>query len=100
MLIGLLLSHDQPMVYLTGPAVRRASADHRGQGRTDEKDPFVIADQARMRKDLGPLRPGDDIAVDLRTLIGLRTDLVNDRTRQINRLRAQLLEILPRWNAR
>ncbi|MFI6967258.1 IS110 family transposase [Streptomyces sp. NPDC050255] len=61
----------------------------------DIKDAFVIADQARMRKDLGLLRPGDEIAVDLRTLTARRTDLVNDRTRQINRLRAQLLEIFP-----
>lgn len=95
LLIGLLLSHDQPMVYITGLAVHQASTAYRGQGKTDEKDAFVIADQARMRKDLGLLRPGDEIAVDLRTLTARRTDLVNDRTRQINRLRAQLLEIFP-----
>lgn len=46
-----------------------------------------------MRRDLGLLRPGDEIAVDLHTLIGRRTDLVSDRTRQINRLHAQLPEI-------
>ena len=68
LLIGLLLSHDQPMAYLTGLAVHRASATYRGEGKTDAKDAFVIADQARMRKDLGLLRPGDEIAVDLRTL--------------------------------
>lgn len=95
LLIGLLLSHDQPMVYITGLAVHQASTAYRGQGKTDEKDAFVIADQARMRKDLGLLRPGDEIAVDLRTLTARRTDLVHDRTRQINRLRAQLLEIFP-----
>ncbi|MFE2432664.1 IS110 family transposase [Streptomyces sp. NPDC059373] len=95
LLIGLLLSHDQPMVYLTGLAVHQASAAYRGQGKTDAKDAFVIADQARMRKDLGVLRPGDEIAVDLKILTRRRTDLVNDRTRQINRLREQLLEIFP-----
>ncbi|TDE08979.1 transposase, partial [Actinomadura sp. 6K520] len=95
LLIGLLISHDQPMVYLTGLAVHRASATYRGQGKTDAKDAFVIADQARMRSDLGVLRPGDEIAVDLRLLTRRRTDLVADRTRQINRLRAQLLEIFP-----
>jgi hypothetical protein len=31
-----------------------------------------------MRQDLGPLRPGDEIAVDLRTLTARRLDLVND----------------------
>lgn len=65
LLIGLLLSHDQPMAYLTGLAVYRASATYKGgEGKTDAKDAFVIADQARMRKDLGLLRPGDEIAVD------------------------------------
>lgn len=95
LLIGLLLGHGQPMTYLTGLAVHQASAGYRGQGKTDAKDAFVIADQARMRNDLGMLRPGVEIAVDLRTLTGRRTDLVCDRTRQINRLRAQLLEIFP-----
>lgn len=95
LLIGLLLSHDQPMVYIPGLAVHQASTVYRGQGKTDEKDAFVIADQARIRKDLGLLRPDDETAVDLRTLTARRTDLVNDRTRQINRLRAQLLEISP-----
>ncbi|MFF9573394.1 IS110 family transposase [Streptomyces sp. NPDC014685] len=95
LLIGLLISHDQPMAYLTGLAVYRASATYRGEGKTDAKDAFVIADQARMRKDLGLLRPGDEIAVDLRTLTTRRLDVVFDRTRQINRLRAQLLEIFP-----
>ena len=95
LLIGLLLSHDQPMAYLTGLAVHRASATYKGEGKTDAKDAFVIADQARVRRDLGLLRPGDEIAVDLRTLTTRRLDVVFDRTRQINRLRAQLLEIFP-----
>lgn len=95
LLIGLLLGHDQPIVYLTGLAVHQASAAYRGQGKTDAKDAFVIADQARMRKDLGTLRPGDEMAVDLKILVRRRTGLVNDRTRHINRLREQLLEICP-----
>lgn len=48
-----------------------------------------------MRKDLGLLRLGDEIAVGLRTLTDRRTDLFCDRTRQINRLQAQLLETYP-----
>ena len=95
LLIGLLLAHDQPVAYITGLAVYHASGTYRGEGKSDAKDAFVIADQARMRRDLGMLRPGDEIAVDLRTLTTRRGDLVADRTRQINRLRAQLLEIFP-----
>lgn len=52
LLIGLLLGH------ITGLTVHRASASDRGEGKTDAKDAFVIADQARMRRDLGLLRPG------------------------------------------
>ncbi|GAA2362101.1 IS110 family transposase [Streptomyces violaceusniger] len=95
LLIGLLLGHGQPMAYLTGLAVHRASVTYKGEGKTDAKDAFVIADQARVRRDLGLLRPGDEIAVDLRTLTARRLDVVFDRTRQINRLRAQLLEVFP-----
>nr|WP_211265893.1 IS110 family transposase [Actinacidiphila oryziradicis] len=95
LLIALLASHEQPVAYLTGLAVHRASATYRGEGKTDAEDAFVIADQVRVRRDIGLLRPGDEIAVDLRTLTTRRLDLVFDRTRQINRLRAQLLEIFP-----
>ncbi len=96
LLIGLLLNHGQPVAYLTGLAVYRASGTYRGEGKTDcGHDAFVIADQARVRRDIGLLRPGDEIAVDLRTLTTRRLDVVFDRTRQINRLRAQLLEIFP-----
>lgn len=95
LLIALLAGQGQPVAYLTGLAVRRASGTYRGEGKTDARDAFVIADQARMRRDLGLLRPGDEIAVDLRILTTRRSDLVADRTRQINRLRAQLLEIFP-----
>lgn len=63
LLIGLLLSHDQPMTYLTGLAVHRASATYRGEGKTDERDAFVIADQARVRRDLGVLIEIDALAV-------------------------------------
>jgi transposase len=75
--------------------VHHASGGYRGEGKTDAKDAAVIADQARMRRDLQPLRPGDDIAAELRILTSRRTDLVTDRTRAINRLRAQLLEYFP-----
>lgn len=95
LVIALLAGRGQTVACLTGLAVHRASGTYRGEGKTDARDAFVIADQARMRRDLGLLRPGDEIAVDLRILTTRRSDLVADRTRQINRLRAQLLEIFP-----
>ncbi len=95
LLITLLIAAEQRLLYIPGRTVHHASGGYRGDGKTDAKDAAVIADQARMRRDLQPLRPGDDIAVELRILTSRRTDLVADRTRAINRLRAQLLEYFP-----
>jgi transposase len=95
LLITLLIAAEQRLLYISGRTVHRAAGSYRGEGKTDAKDAAIIADQARMRRDLHPLRVGDDIAVQLRILTSRRTDLVADRTRAINRLRAQLLEYFP-----
>ncbi|MCY0932612.1 IS110 family transposase, partial [Streptomyces sp. H27-H1] len=95
LLINLLLNHGQQLVYIPGLAVNRASAGYRGMGKTDAKDATVIADQARMRRDLTVLRPDDEHAVELRILTNRRADLNADRTRRINRLRGQLASIFP-----
>ena len=97
LLIALLITAEQRLLYIPSRAVHHASGGYRGDGKTDAKDAAIIADQARMRRDLQPLRPGDEIAVDLRILTARRTDLVADRTRAINRLRAQLLDTSPPW---
>jgi transposase len=94
-LIALLVNHGQRLLYIPGRTVHHASGSYRGDGKTDAKDAFVIADQARMRRDLHPMQTGDEIAVDLRILTTRRYDLTADRTRAINRLRAQILEYFP-----
>ncbi|MFJ7905729.1 IS110 family transposase, partial [Kitasatospora sp. NPDC096204] len=43
-------------------------------GKTDARDAHVIADQARMRRDLQPIRPGDEAAIELKLLTGRRAD--------------------------
>ncbi|MFG2797691.1 IS110 family RNA-guided transposase [Streptomyces pseudovenezuelae] len=93
--ITLLLNHDQPVLYLSGRAIHRASEGYRGEGKTDAKDAAVIADQARIRRDLHPLRAGDETVTELKILTSRRMDLVGDRTRTVNRLRAQLTGIFP-----
>lgn len=93
--INILLNHGQQLVYIPGLAVNRASAGYRGTGKTDAKDATVIADQARMRRDLTTLRPDDEHAIELRVLTGRRADINADRTRRINRLRGQLTSIFP-----
>ncbi|MDO0930777.1 IS110 family transposase [Streptomyces sp. DG2A-72] len=93
--IAILLNHDQPVRYISGRAIHRASESYRGEGKTDAKDAAVIADQVRVRRDLHPLRTSDETVTDLRILTGRRMDLVADRTRAINRLRAQISSIFP-----
>lgn len=95
MLIALLAAHNQHLLYLPGRIVHPAAATYRGDGKTDAKDARIIADQARMRTDLQPVRRSDPIATDLRLLTAHRTDLVCDRVRAINRLRATMLEYFP-----
>ncbi|MDQ0578980.1 IS110 family transposase [Streptomyces rishiriensis] len=82
----------QSILYIPGRTIHHASGSYRGDGRTDAKDAYVIAEQARMRRDVLPLQQQDEIAVDLRILTARRYDLTADRTRSINRLRAQLLD--------
>ncbi|MET7354769.1 IS110 family transposase [Streptomyces mirabilis] len=93
--ITLLVNHGQRLFYIPGRTVHHASGSYRGSGKTDAKDAFVIADQARMRRDLQPLQETSEIAVDLKILTARRLDLSADRTRAINRLRAQMLEYFP-----
>ncbi|STX04983.1 IS110 family transposase [Kocuria rosea] len=95
LMIALLAAHDQQLLYIPGRTVHHAAATYRGDGKTDAKDARIIADQARMRTDLQPVRGADQISVDLRLLTSRRTDLICDRVRAINRLRATMLEYFP-----
>jgi transposase len=93
--ITILLNHGQPLLYIPGRTVNRASEGYRGDGKTDAKDAAVIADQTRIRRDLTPLRPTDELVAELKVLTRHRRDLSDDRTRTINRLRGHLTEIFP-----
>ncbi|SCD34867.1 Transposase [Streptomyces sp. DvalAA-14] len=92
---AILFNHDQAVHDIPGRAIRRASESYRGEGKTDAKDAAVIADQVRIRRDLHPIRTSDETVTDLKILTGRGTDLVADRTRTVNRLRAQLSGIFP-----
>lgn len=95
LLIALLAERDQLLLYLPGRIVYHAAAGYRGDSKTDAKDAAIIADQARMRRDLHPMRVDDEISVELKILTSRRTDLMRDRTRSINRLRALLTGYFP-----
>jgi len=95
LMIAALLNHGQNLLYIPGRVINRASEGYRGDGKTDAKDAAIIADQARIRRDLMPLRPDDELVTELKVLTGRRRDMVDDRTRAINRLRGHLNGIFP-----
>lgn len=95
LVIALLTERGQTLLYLPGRMVYHASAGYRGDGKTDAKDAAIIADQARMRRDLHAMRTDDELSVELRILTSHRTDLMRDRTRSINRLRSLLGTYFP-----
>jgi transposase len=95
LLVALLLDHDQMVVSVPGVMVNRAASAYRGAGKTDAKDAYVIAEQARMRRDLQVLRAADELIVELRLLVARRQDLRADRTRAVNRLHDRLVAVCP-----
>src|SRR5215204_3301793 len=56
LLLVLLWERNQRVLYVAGLTVDRARDAYRGESKTDARDARVIADQARMRSDLGELR--------------------------------------------
>ncbi|KLN73079.1 IS110 family transposase [Rhodococcus qingshengii] len=95
LLIALMTERGQRLLYIPGRVIHHAAGSYRGDSKTDAKDAAIIADQARMRRDLHPMRAGDEISVELGILTSRRTDLMRDRTRTINRLRALLGTYFP-----
>lgn len=95
LLLALLWERDQKVHYVPGLSVDRARQTYRGESKTDARDARVIADQSRMRSDLGELEPGEQELSELRLLLGRRRDLITDRSRVIARLREMLLSLFP-----
>jgi transposase len=95
LLLALLWERGQRVLYIPGLTVNRASDIYRGESKTDARDAHIIADQARMRPDLGELEPGEEEVAELRILLGRRRDLVIDQNRTITRLGEALLLLSP-----
>ena len=75
LLLALLAAEGREIVYVPGRMVNRMTGAYRGEGKTGAKDTRIIADQARMRSDLAPLAPGDELITELRMLTARRADL-------------------------
>jgi transposase len=52
LLLALLARAGQPVRYASGRVVAAMSAAYAGEGKTDAKDAYVIAETARLRRDL------------------------------------------------
>jgi transposase len=95
LLLGLLWERNQRVLYVPGLSVDRARNAYRGESKTDARDARVIADQARMRPDLGELEAGEQEIAELQILLARRRDLITDQGRTITRLREVLLSLFP-----
>ncbi|MGW0302682.1 IS110 family transposase [Streptomyces anthocyanicus] len=56
LLIALLAAQGRKVLHIPGRTVHHASGSYRGDGKTDAKAAYVIAAQARTRRDLHPLQ--------------------------------------------
>uniref|UniRef100_UPI0007A738A8 IS110 family transposase n=1 Tax=Nocardia fusca TaxID=941183 RepID=UPI0007A738A8 len=99
LLITVLLGADQAVTYVPGRVVNTMTHGFRGEGKTDAKDAKVIAETARMRRDLGQVVMPDELVVGLTQLTSYRTDLMSDWVAGINRLRSLLGSIFPALEA-
>lgn len=95
LVLAALAANGQRVVYIPGRVIYHAAAGYRGEGKTDAKDAAIIADQARIRRDLRAFAPADDVTAALRMLTSHRYDRMRARTGTINRLRALLGECFP-----
>ncbi|MDP9478975.1 MAG: IS110 family transposase [Actinomycetota bacterium] len=95
LLLALLWEQGQRVLYAPGVAVDRARDAHRGESKTDARDARLIAELARMRRDLAALEPGEELFAELKLLVGHRRDLVLDQARAVVRLRDALLSLFP-----
>jgi transposase len=95
LLLALLWGCGQRVLYIPGLAVDRARDGFRGEAKTDRRYALVIAEQARMRRDLKPLEPTDELLSEMGLLLARRRDLVEDQSRALQRLRDILLTLFP-----
>lgn len=95
LLLALLVTAGQRVVYVPGRTVNRMAGAFAGEGKTDAKDARIIADTARLRRDLTELSTPNELVVEMSLLVAQRADLMGDWVRGVNRLRELLTAIFP-----
>ncbi|MCU7731205.1 IS110 family transposase [Actinoplanes sp. KI2] len=99
LLLAVLRQAGAELVYVPGRLVNRMAGAFAGEGKSDAKDAFTIAETARLRHDLTPISEPDALVVELRVLTARREDLMGDWVRGVNRLRDLLASIFPALEA-
>jgi transposase len=95
LILALLTQAGQSVRYASGRTVAAMSAAYAGEGKTDAKDAYIIAETARIRRDLRVVGRDSDMVCNLAVLTGHRSDLIADRVRMINRLRDLMTSVFP-----
>jgi Transposase IS116/IS110/IS902 family./Transposase. len=91
-----LLAHDEQAVHEIVPhRTAQYRKRSRTQDKTDHADALAMARLLRAEHECLPLVRPDDCSTELRLLSDHRDNLVVDRTRLVNRLHAQMLQIDP-----
>ena len=95
MLLAVLAAVAQPVHYASGRLVSVMSHAYAGEGKTDAKDAYVIAETVRHRRDLPVVKVEAEVIRELELLGGRRRDLSMDRVRMLNRLRDLMTSVFP-----
>jgi transposase len=95
LMLALLAHAGQSVRYASGRVVAAMSSAYTGEGKTDAKDAYVIAETARLRRDLAVIDQDTDLVRNLAVLTGHRADLIADRVRMLNRLRDLMTSVFP-----
>lgn len=94
--IAVARSRGVDVAYLPGLAMRRIADLHPGEGKTDARDAYIIAEAARsMPHTLRRVGTDDETRAGLSVLAGYDDDLAAQSTRLTNRLRDALLHVHP-----
>jgi transposase len=84
------------LVHVPGLAVNRArQGSVGGENKSDPRDARIIADQVRIRGDLRPILPARELDLEIRLLVGRRSDLVAAQTQRRGRQHDLLVGIFP-----
>jgi transposase len=95
LLRAVLTAAGHQVIYVPGRTVKTMTGAFAGEAKTDARDAVVIANTARMRRDLVVVRPPTDLVARLALLVAHRADLVEEWVRGINRLRRLMLAVSP-----